>query len=76
MTTPKAYLESLVGQTEPMKLSLPPIPIKVNKQDFMAARLLLWLHEQMPEDATQGDLDDVLDAAKWWATFFAALEEQ
>jgi hypothetical protein len=26
----------------------------------------------MPADATQGDLDDVLDSAKWWSMFFGS----
>jgi hypothetical protein len=38
----------------------------------MAARLLLWLIEEMPENSTQGDLKGVLDAAKWWSIFWVA----
>ncbi len=40
---------------------------QINKQDAMAAKLLLWLVEQMPDDATVGEMDDVLDAAKFWS---------
>ena len=50
------------------------ISLRAGPQDVMAARLLLWLESEMPENATQGDLDNVLDAAKWWSTFWASLE--
>lgn len=54
-------------------IQLPPLlPLKFHEGDVMAAKLLLWLYEQLPEDSTQGDLDNILDAAKWWSTFFAA----
>jgi len=56
-----------------LTLSDSKLEIKVGKADAMAARLLLWLVEQMPDDATVGDQFEVLDAAKWWATFFASV---
>lgn len=71
MTTPKEFYESL-AQVEPCIIPVPSLPIKIGQQDIMAARLLLWLYSQMSPDSTQGDIDDVLDAAKWWCVFFAA----
>ena len=44
---------------------VPPLQIKFGEADIMAAKLLLWLQEEMP-DATTGDFEDILDAAKWW----------
>ena len=71
----KDFYEGLSQVTASTELTLSPGPVtlKVNAQDALAARLLLWLEQEMPPDATQGDLDDVLDAAKWWATFWAAM---
>ena len=71
----KDFYEGLSRVTASTELTLSPGPVtlKVNAQDTLAARLLLWLEQEMPPDATQGDLDDVLDAAKWWATFWAAM---
>lgn len=76
MTTPREFYQSLaqsdLAQSDPRIVPVPSLPIKIGPQDIIAARLLLWLERQMPEDATQGDLDDVLDAAKWWTTFFGS----
>lgn len=52
-----------------------PITIKVNQHDAMAAKLILWLLDHMPEDATTGDLFDTLAAATWWATFWSSLSQ-
>jgi len=70
--TPHEFYEQLAKVTEQMNITLSPGPFKVNvnSHDAMAAKLILWLEEQMPEDATTGDLFDVLDAAHWWATFW------
>jgi tryptophan synthase alpha subunit len=51
-----------------------PIPLVIGKPDGMAAKLLLRLVDQMPPDATQGDLEDVLDAARWWSTFLMSMQ--
>jgi hypothetical protein len=71
MSTPKEFYEKL-SQSEPCIMPAPALPIKIGPQDIIAARLLLWLSSQMPADATQGDLDDVLDSAKWWSMFFGS----
>lgn len=69
MITPKAFFEDL-SQSTPRIVPAPQVPIKIGVADIMAARLLLWLGDQLPEDATVGDFEDVLDAAKWWHVFF------
>lgn len=51
-----------------------PLPLVVSAHDGLAARLLLWLVDQMPAEATEGDMDDVLDAARWWHTFLGSLQ--
>ena len=73
----RTFCEKLSEVNGPQTLTLTPGPavFRVGKQDGMAARLLLWLVANLPADATQGDLDDVLDAAKWWSTFWASLPE-
>ena len=82
--TPHRFYEWLSTEvTGPTQVTLAPGPVilRVNQHDALAARLLLWLAEAMPEDATSGDLHDpygtaaasVLDVARWWSTFWAAL---
>jgi len=73
--TPNEFYESLQIVTESSEITLSPGPlaIKVGEHDAMAAKLLLWLQEQMPDDAIVGDLFDVLDAAHWWVTFWTSL---
>lgn len=73
--TPSDFYEQLkqVTETEDFTLSPGPLTIRVNQHDATAASLLLWLYQEMPDDATQGDLVEVLDSARWWAGFWAAL---
>lgn len=63
-----------VAVSSTISLAPGPLVIKVGVADAMAARLLLWLEREMPEDATVGDMFDVLDAAHWWATFWSSLK--
>lgn len=74
--TPREFYEFLASTsaTGTIDFGEAAISLRVGPQDAMAARLLLWLVEAMPEDATIGDLDKVLDAAKWWSTFWASLD--
>ena len=62
-----------VTQESTLTLSDGELEIKVNEHDAAAADLLLWLTEYLPENATVGDQFEVLDAAKWWATFFSSV---
>ena len=70
-----SFYTQLAAITKPgiLTLSDGKLEIKVREADAMAAYLLLWLAEHLPEDATVGDQFEVLDAAKWWATFFASV---
>lgn len=72
----KEFYERLSQVDSPRMLRLAPGPLslRVGEADALAAKLLLWLEGQMPDDATFGDLDDVLDAAKWWTTFWVTRE--
>lgn len=65
-------LETIQGPAR-IELGAGPLRLKINEHDALAARLLNWLGEQLPEDATQGDLEDVLDSARWWAVFLGSL---
>lgn len=56
-----------------LTISPGPIELYIGKQDVLAAKLTLWIEEQLPEDATFGDLEDVLLAALWWSHFWEAL---
>jgi hypothetical protein len=51
-----------------------PFPLVISEHDGTAARLLLWLVDQMPPGATEQDLEDVLSAAVWWNTFLASMQ--
>lgn len=47
--------------------------IAVNEKDGMAGKLLDYLCDVLlPEDATNGDAFDVLEAALWWLNLSAA----
>lgn len=48
------------------------LSFNVSQDDAMAAKLLLWLEDQMP-DADMWTVFEVLDAAHWWATFWTSL---
>jgi hypothetical protein len=65
-----------IDQSTIITLSPGPFAIKVNQHDAMAAKLLLWLEDQMPEDATIHDLTETLNAAQWWSTFWSSLVRQ
>lgn len=52
-----------------------PLHLRVSENDGTAARLLLWLSEHMM-DNTVGNALDVLDCARWWLTFWTALEDK
>ena len=64
-------LEQLGAIEQPTEVKLSPGPLiaNCNRTDAVAAKMLLWLFEQMPEDATSGDLEDVLVSALWWFQF-------
>ena len=63
-------LAQITGKAD-VTLSPGPFEIKCNTQDAMAAELLLWIVDKWP-DLKMGEMADVLNAAIWWDTFFAA----
>ena len=67
--TPIEFYQQLAQVKRPGVIDLP-VPIQLGKDDVMAARMLLWLFEEMDDDATHEDRDNVLDAAKWWVIFW------
>jgi hypothetical protein len=75
--TPKEFLNQISNIKEPTVITLKPGPISltVNLSDGMAARLIMWLMENMPEDTTEGQMENVIDAAKWWLVFWASAVE-
>ena len=42
----------------------------------MGAKFLLWLDQELPDDATWDDVFNALAAAMWWATFWSSLEKE
>ena len=68
------FYQKLTKAEDGTSLVLPaPIETSVDERDALAARLLLWLMEEMPDGATQVDLEDVLEAARLWAVFGASI---
>ena len=50
-----------------------PMDIATTGNDAIAADLLIWLFDRMPEEANWVDLHDVLDSAKWWVTLLETM---
>lgn len=46
------------------------VVVKVGEHDAFAAYLLELLYEMLDDTATQADVDGIIDAMKWWSTFF------
>lgn len=65
-------LEVLQSIKEPTEVDLSPGPFiaNCNWQDAVAAKLLVWMLQEMPEDATYGNAERVLTSALWWLQFF------
>jgi len=72
MNLPEA-LNGLQAIEGPMEVTLSPGPFTANCnwQDAIAAKLLEWLYQEMPEGATLGNAERVLLSALWWLQFFA-----
>ena len=81
--TPNELFKRLVGRLKEIEagkttltLSPGPFSLRVGKSDVQAAKLLLWLQEEMPDDVTFGEFEDVLIAAIWWVHFLASQFEE
>lgn len=48
--------------------------VRVGESDAIAGELLEWLFERLGEDATHGEVYDVLESAQWWITLLDSLE--
>jgi len=70
--TPKRFYEQIATFQDKELITLAPGPLVMVAApvDAWPAKLLLWLHEKLPEETTQGDLEDILDMALWWARFW------
>lgn len=70
--SPKEFYERMATLTERELLTLHPGPFAfiATPADALASRLMLWLISEMPPDSTQGDLEEVLQMALWWAQFW------
>lgn len=70
--TPRDFLTKLSALEGAHRVNIPDFSIATDQCDVMAAKLLLWLDDAMWDDATAGDLIDVLNAALWWHLFFSS----
>lgn len=74
--TPNEFYEKLSG-LKPGVVTLSPGPFRIGlgESDPLAAKLILWIRDELlPEDATIGDALDILDMARWWLIFWHGLE--
>jgi hypothetical protein len=73
--TPKEFWQQIATLETKEVITLAPTPagepltMLACAADAWAARLMLWLIEQLPPETTQGELEDILDMTKWWAQF-------
>jgi hypothetical protein len=76
--TANEFYEILAALDEAGSLTLKPGPVtfKICRFDVLAGQLLQWLYEQMPGEATVQDCHEVLDAAKFWFTFWTSLDKE
>ena len=58
-------------------LTMSPDPNKaaVTYRDGVAGRLLLWLADVLPDDATTSDVEDVLISALYWHIHFLTMRK-
>lgn len=68
---PREFYEQIQSLTEPELLMLQPMRVVADHIDARAARLMLFILEAWPE-MTQGELEELLHTATWWAVFWAS----
>lgn len=75
--THKEFYQRMATLTERELLTLHPGPFAFvgTPVDALASKLLLWLFDQLPPEATQGDTEEVLQMALWWVQFWAMVRE-
>lgn len=73
------FFERIVNEMQTggdvVMLSPGPIQMQVNEYDRAAMRLILELIENYP-NAKIGDALKILDAARWWAIFWASMPDE
>lgn len=79
MTT-EEYMQALINIVAEIKASdedgilvnLPAQQVRVTKHDARGLKVLAYIEQMLPDDATMADMLDVLDAGRWWAIYFGA----
>ena len=61
------HLSNIDGSKE-ITLSPGPFSRKIGSCDAFAAKMLLWMFDELPDSATVGDMLDILSSAEWWLT--------
>ena len=76
MSTPLEFYQKLQNM-EPGTITMSPGPFRIGigPADAMAAKLILWLLEQLPDDVTTGNFLEVLDCARWWTVYWAGVHD-
>jgi len=68
---PREFYEQIQSIEQPECLTLQPLRVIADHVDARAARLLLFLIAEWP-DMTQGEAEEILGTALWWAKFWAS----
>ena len=69
--TPRDFFELMQSGNMKKEISLP-FPLELGTSDILAAELILWLIDKMPE-GTIGDINNVLDSAKFWHIYWSSV---
>lgn len=76
---PSEFFERVIGEMKDggdvVTLSPGPLQLEVSEHDRAAMEIILSLIRDYPE-LKVGDTLKILDAAKWWATFWAAMPDE
>ena len=77
--TPQEFFDLLASadfDKLPMSISLGmETRLRINASDITAGKLLIWLIDALPEDATVRQAEEVLADAAWWLKFWASICE-
>lgn len=76
---PSEFFERVVNEMKDggdvVTLSPGPIKMQVTEYDRTAMQLILMLIDQYPNNKV-GDTLKILDAARWWAIFWASMPDE
>lgn len=77
--TAAQFFERVITEMEPgggvVTLAPGPLQLRVGEHDRAAMEIVLMLIRDYPE-LKVGDTLKILDAARWWATFWAAMPDE